>query len=127
MVERLRAKRVASGLVFALGGYMSKFGASVISTKPAPWSGSTHCSPDIGRPVAVDWHPVGLGRILSYTVLYANAHPVRAVVIGELVSGARFIANEADAETLAHVVASDPLGATVSVAHAPEGNSFRFA
>jgi acetyl-CoA C-acetyltransferase len=127
MVERLRVDRGSSGLVFAHGGYMSKFGAAVLSTRPAPWSDAVICRPDVDPQIAVDWHPMGIGRILTHTVLYANGHTVRAVIIGELTSGARFIANEADAETLAHLVASDPIGASVIVAHAPEGNSFRFA
>jgi acetyl-CoA C-acetyltransferase len=127
MVERLRADRGSSGLVFAHGGYMSKFGATVLSTNPAPWPEVATCQPEADPHIAVDWHPTGNGRILTHTVLYANGHPVRAVIIGELTNGARFIANEADAETLAHTVASDPIGASVKVTHAPEGNSFRFA
>jgi acetyl-CoA C-acetyltransferase len=127
MVERLRADRESSGLVFALGGYLSKFGAAVFSTKPAAWPDVAICRPNPEPHIAVDWHPMGSGRIISHTILYANGHPIRAVIIGELTSGARFIANEADAETLAHTATSDPIGATVTVTHAPEGNSFRFA
>jgi acetyl-CoA C-acetyltransferase len=127
MVERLRADEGSSGLVFSHGGYMSKFGAAVLSSRPGSWSGTSVCAPDIDPPVAVNWHPTGTGRILTHTILYANGHPVRAVVVGELVGGARFIANEADAETLAHLVATDPIGAAVTVSHAADGNSFRFA
>lgn len=127
MVERLRADQGSSGLVFAHGGYMSKFGAAALSTTPAPWPDMAICKRDADPPIAVDWHPTGNGRILTHTVLYANGHPVRAVIIGEFAGGARFIANEADAETLAHLVASDPIGASVTVTHASEGNSFRFA
>ena len=77
--------------------------------------------------IVVDWHPSGSGRVLTYTVLYANGHPVRAVVIGALASGARFIANDADAGTLAHCLGSDPVGAAVVISPVAGGNSFRFA
>jgi acetyl-CoA C-acetyltransferase len=127
MIERLRADQGSSGLVFAHGGYMSKFGTVVLSTKSVPWRDVVRCTPDSKPHVAINWHPIGPGRILTHTVLYANGRPVRGVIIGELASGSRFIANEADAETLAHLVASDPLGAPVTVTHAAAGNSFRFA
>ena len=127
MVERLRARRSDCGLVFAHGGYMSKFGAAVLSTQPAGWSELPTIMPDQEPSVAVDWQPSGSGRVLTYTVIYANAAPVRAVVIGELQSGARFIAKSDEAETLAHIAANDPLGARVAVTSAADGNVFHFA
>ncbi len=127
MVERLRARRGERGLILALGGYMSKFGAAVFSTQAAPWREIPTVLPDADPHIAVDWHPSGVGHVLTYTVLYANGHPVRAVIIGELASGARFIANEANAETLARCLGSDPLGASVIVSSAPDGNRLTFA
>ncbi len=127
MVERLRANPGARGLVFANGGHLSKFGAVVLSSQPAVWRDVAVISPDTATAVAVDWHPTGPGHVLAYTLLYANGHPVRAVVIGELDSGARFIANEADAETLAKCLSHDILGAGVTLSHAADGNRFTLA
>lgn len=121
IVRRVRGG--GAGLVFALGGYLSKFAAVVLSEEAADWPGVAKVAGGPG--VHVDWHPAGAGRILGATVLYANGHPVRAVVIGELASGARFVANEADAETLGHVVGGDPVGAAVVVSAASDGNVFR--
>ncbi len=124
MVERLRAKSGESGLVFANGGHMSKFGAIVLSSLPAAWREVTVIPPATAPAVAVDWHPTGPGHVLGYTVLYANGHPVRAVVIGDLDNGARFIANEADAETLAQCLSREIVGARVAVSTAADGNRF---
>ena len=124
MVERLRVRPGERGLVFANGGHMSKFGAIVLSSLPAAWREVTVIPPATAPAVAVDWHPTGPGHVLGYTVLYANGHPVRAVVIGDLDSGARFIANEADAETLAQCLSRDIVGARVAVSTAADGNRF---
>jgi hypothetical protein len=76
--------------------------------------------------VRVDWHPSGPGRVLTYSIIYAGGQPVRAVVIGALADGRRFIANDADAETLAHCLGADPIGAAVMVSAAADGNRFAF-
>ena len=127
MVERLRTRRTDSGLVFALGGYMSKFGAAVLSAVPAPWPEMPTVAPDLEPAVAIDWHPSGAGRVLTYTVLYDKAVPVRAVVIGEMENGARFIASSTVSATLSRIADHDPLGARVVVTPSADGNVVRFA
>jgi acetyl-CoA C-acetyltransferase len=130
MVERLRAQPGTFGLVAVNGGFLSKYGAAVLSTSPAEWTDCPQAElqeeldkaprPQVAR------EPVGEGRILTYTLAYTKGVPSRGVIIGELRSGERFIANEADPETLAAMVAEDPIGRTVHVCATPLGNRFAF-
>jgi acetyl-CoA C-acetyltransferase len=127
MVDRLRVERGGTGLVFAHGGHMSKFGAILLSSDPARWRDAAQIAPETAPPVVVDWHPSGPGRVLTSTIIYAGGHPVRVIAIGVLDSGQRFIANEADAETLSHCLGADPLDAAVVVTASSDGNRFAFA
>jgi acetyl-CoA C-acetyltransferase len=128
MVQRLRGNPGAAGLVFANGGQMSKSGAVVFSAAARAWHDPVAIAPETGKPVPVNWHPSGPGQVLTYTVVYTGGRPVRAIVIGVLDKGGdRFIAIEADAQTLAHCVAGDPLGAAIVVSSAADGNRFTFA
>jgi len=130
MTERLRVDPGTFGLVAVNGGFLSKYGAAVLSTVPAAWSPCEKES--IQRRLDAAPRPriarVAEGRatILSYTIHYAKGVPAQAIVVGELADGTRFLANQADPETLAEAVEKDPLGREITVIHRPEGNRFAF-
>ena len=71
--------------------------------------------------------PAGAGTIGTYTVVYAKADPVQAIVIGELDAGGRFIAESRDPATIAALVDSDPLGRKVTVEADEKRNGFVLA
>lgn len=131
MVERLRGLSPAAfGLVCANGGFQSKYAALVLSGTPAPWR------PLVAEPIqqrldaVADVDPLaeatGTGVIETYTVWRAKGVPATAIAIGRLADGARFVANAADEATLARAAQTDPLGATVTLAHDGKRNLFRF-
>jgi len=131
MGERLRASSGSYGLVGLNGGMQTKYGALVLSTEPAEWPGLAHKGlqaqrDEMPRPATVE-RAEGEGRIVTYTVIYTKGEPTRAVIVGELDGGERFLANEADTGTLAAMLADDPLGRRVQVTATEEGNRFVFA
>ena len=115
MVGRLRGQAGARGLVGANGGLLSKYAALVLSAAPAPWAGWSACTAaEPPAPPLAD-QPQGAGRIASYTIHYTRGAPALGVAVGQLANGQRFVANPADAATLARMVADDPLGAPVQL------------
>jgi acetyl-CoA C-acetyltransferase len=129
-VEKLRAHPGQYALIGLNGGFLSKYGAMVLSTDPVPWKDCVH--DEIQR--RVDERPVppvvdkaqGPGRLVTYTVSYTKGAPELGLIIGELENGARFMANNADADTLKAMIASDPLGRKIDVTSTSQGNRFRF-
>jgi acetyl-CoA C-acetyltransferase len=130
MTERMRERPGAFGLVGLNGGIQSKYATAILSTVPTEWPGLEHeqlqeLRDEMPRPAAVRCAE-GWARIVTYTVTYAKGLPALGIVIGELDSGERFIANNADADTLARMVSEDPLGARIYVTARNEGNRFAF-
>lgn len=130
MGQRLRARPGEFGLIGVNGGMLSKYGGLVVSTVPAPWKPCRH--DEIQAEIDAEPMPVvtktadGRGKVLTYTVHYKAGEPAQAIVFGQLDSGERFIANNADADTLAEMVAEDPLGRPLFVRSTPGGNRFAF-
>lgn len=129
MVERLRAAPGSSGLVGLNGGFQSKYGAAVLSSSPREWPGcdtaGVQAELDKAPPAAMAEQQTGSGRIGTYTVTYAKGVPDQAIVIGELLSGGRFIATTRDEATIAAMLVCDPLGRTVEVDQGEKRNGFR--
>lgn len=130
MTERLRAHPGRYGLVGVNGGYLTKYGAVVLSTDAAEWKPCVqhtiqHELDERPRP-KVTKMANGEGKILTYTIRYEKGVPAQAIVIGELHSGERFLANNADAATLEAMLDGDPLGRAIVAAHRAEGNRFAF-
>jgi acetyl-CoA C-acetyltransferase len=130
MSEQLRAAPGDYGLIGLNGGMQTKYGAMVLSTEPAEWPGLAHDTLQAERRAlpgpAWTENAEGDGRIVTYTVIYIKGEPTRGVIVGELDDGTRFLANAADAETLASMIAQDPLGRRVEVRHADNLNAFVF-
>lgn len=131
MTQRLRAQRGTFGLIGVNGGFLSKYGALVLSTEQTQWcgcaSGEIQALLEETPPAAVERSPQGWGRIVTYTVAHGKTGPTQAIVIGELENGARFIANHADAKTLAEMGGDDPIGRRIYVTTCAEGNRFAFS
>lgn len=99
MVERLRRKPGARGLVTGLGWYFSRHSAGVYASAPPG------AAADPGEPPAaleaipafacpLDPAAEGRGRVETYTVVYErDGSPERGVVLGRLDDGRRFLAN----------------------------------
>jgi len=128
MTERLRAAPGSFGLVGANGGFLSKYGVAILSTVPTPWRGCAIGLQDIEDAPAprLVRDPKGVARILTYTIAYEKGVPARAIVVGELADGGRFLANQLDDDTLAAMLDMDPLGATIHVHATKLGNRFAF-
>ena len=130
MTERMREKPSAFGLVGLNGGFQSKYATAILSSEPAQWPGLEHeqlqqLRDEMPRP-AIARRAEGWARVVTYTIRYDKGEPALGIVIGELDSGERFIANNADADTLQQMLADDPLGARIYVTARDEGNRFAF-
>lgn len=128
MTQRLRQRPGAYGLVGANGGILTKYAAAVLSTTPANWKpcreAELQAQIDAAPMPRVAHRPDGRGTVLTYTVIYTAGVPDRGVVVGLLDSGERFLANAADAETLAGLLDGDPIGRPLFVTWTPHGNRF---
>ena len=121
MTRALRAKPDAFGLVAANGGFLSKYSVGIYSARPAAWQGfdSKTLQADVDSWTVPKVEPgSGIGTVDTYTIDYSGPKP-RGIVIGKLkASGARFVSmTDADDATIAEaMIASEPLGATMTVA-----------
>lgn len=127
MVERMREDPGSFGLVGANGGFQSKYAALVLSTEPIDFPGWSEATrPDDGAP-EVAGLVEGPGKLETYTVVLGKDGPTYAIAIGALPDGRRFIARADDAETVAAMVADDPLGKAVTLTNDGERNAFTLA
>ena len=120
MVERMRAKPGAFGLVLANGGFLSKEAAGIYSTAPADgWKAVS--SADLQETIDKTPPPKLLAKateatIDSFTVTYAKGAPQRGYVLAHTDEG-RILARAetGDRTTLAALAKDDPIGQTVSI------------
>ena len=126
MVRALRAAPGKIGLVAANGGFLSKYSVGIYSAKPAPWRGfdSAALQAEVDAWPAPPMTPgEGEGVIETYTIDYSRQPPL-AVVVGSLeASGARFVAMTEDPAITGAMIASDPLGARVTLKLDADGRS----
>jgi acetyl-CoA C-acetyltransferase len=118
MMERLRARPGATGLVTANGNYLTKHSAGIYSTVPparpfAP-ADPAHIQAEIdadGGPPTTDATD-GPATVETWTVMHERGAPAWAIVYGRLGDGSRFIANTpADSALLAEMTLRDMVGA----------------
>jgi acetyl-CoA C-acetyltransferase len=98
MMARLRAAPRTTGLVSALGWYLTKHAVGVYATEPRPWRPRdftpVQAELDAAPPPALVTEPRGRGTIETYTVVHdRDGTPRRGIVIGRLEDGRRFLAN----------------------------------
>ncbi len=126
MVERLRERPGASGLLTGLGWYFTKHATTVLAS--APLTRPAFDVPDVALagPLPVAETAEGAGRIEAYTVLFGrDGEPSQGVVIGRLERGERFVANTPeDTATLRALVESEGVGRSGLVAPVDGRNVF---
>lgn len=131
MVARVRGDPGSFGLVSANGGYLTKTYVGIYSTTPAGWQSpdSSKLQAGIDAAAKPDWasEAAGSGVLESYAIHHGREGATLGVIYGRLDSGAAFLANNADAETLAQMAETDPLDAKITVERGEKTNLFRFA
>lgn len=127
IVDRCRQNSEAWGLVGANGGMFSKYSVGIYSVVPCPWRRGNdkvlQAELDAPPSVPVTLHPNGMATLETWTVRYEGGAP-RAVVIGRLASGERFVANDfaEDSEVRDLLLGEEGPGALVYVRSLAEGN-----
>ena len=131
MTSRLRKSDVRKfGLVGLNGGYLTKYGALVLSNKECQWRPliqsrlEDESQVDPALPVAIDAD--GVGTIETYSVSYNKGTADSVLIIGRLNDGRRFLANEFDQSLTNSFLEGDPIGETIYVKSTPSGNKFAF-
>lgn len=119
MVERVRARPGAKGLVTTLSGLLNKPGLAVYSTEPgsAPLllgdlaDDAARATP---RVEVVAGHR-GPARIAAITVAYQGLAPARCTVIADTPAGARCVASAEDAALAERATREELIGTTIRV------------
>ena len=131
MMNRVRAKPGAKGLVTANGNYVTKQSAGIYSTEPpgkpfAPKDPAVYqAAINADKGATATEVANGRARIETYTVMHDRKGPSYSILFGRLDDDRRFIANTAaDPALLQDMEERDYLGATGTVAHANGLNVF---
>ncbi|MBV8391875.1 MAG: acetyl-CoA acetyltransferase [Alphaproteobacteria bacterium] len=133
MMNLLRAKPGAFGMVTANGNYLTKHSAGLYSTEPTkgPWKRQDpkvlQAELDAHPKRRVETAPSGTGTIETYCVAFGKDSPERAQIIGRLEgSGDRFVAMAPnDPAILADMLTNEQLGRKVAVSQEGGRNVFR--
>ena len=132
MCDRLRAQPGTTGLVTALGWYVTKHAVGVYGTTPPLHPGRPADPAALQRevdarpgPALVD-APNGTGIIETYTVLHdRDGTPVCGIVVGRTDDGRRFLANTApDRDLLEALTREEGVGCRGRATQDAEANRF---
>ncbi len=122
MMDVLRNNPGKFGLLNANGWFVTKHSLGIYSTTPPTGDWQRENPADYQQAILDETHPGfteqpnGRATIETYTVLHGRAGVERALVIGRLEDGTRFLAETPNDEpTLERMKAQDMLGATGSV------------
>jgi acetyl-CoA C-acetyltransferase len=133
MMNVLRAKPGAFGMVTANGSYLTKHSAGLYSTEPTkgPWRREDprkfQAELDARPKQRVNTAPAGTGTIETYCVAYGKDAPEKAYILGRLDgSGERFVAQAPEEPALlTDMLVKEQLGRKVAVAAENGRNNFR--
>jgi acetyl-CoA C-acetyltransferase len=128
MIERLRAKPGAFGLITGNGWFLTKHAFGVYSTTPTK-GGWKREDPkayqkeiDALAPPALNERPSGAGTIETYTVVHARDRVRLGIVVGRDGEGRRFLANTPEDEaTLLDLQSREGVGRAGRVARSEDG------
>ncbi len=119
LVERLRARPGATGLVTSISGMITKSGAALWSTEPPA---GPFAARDVSASVLaatptrrVDPAAVGAATIVGATVVHDRGEPWRAVAVVATRDGRRTVAGSSEATTVAAMCTGDWIGRGVEV------------
>jgi acetyl-CoA C-acetyltransferase len=131
VMDRLRARKGAYGLVTGNGWFLTKQSTGIYSATPPDRPFEREDPAVLQREIDALPHPEvietpqGRGTIETYTVIHKREGPFLAIVVGRDADGRRFVANTPnDAETLAKLEASEQIGRTGTVAQRGDLNIF---
>jgi acetyl-CoA C-acetyltransferase len=129
MMELLRERAGAKGLVLSTGWYLSKYATGIYSTQaPDP----DRSAEPVGRredpapSIELALEAEGSASIETYTVVFGrDGVPSRGIVVGRLGDGRRFLANTPEDPGLAEsLVATEAIGLGGIVSHSGGINIF---
>jgi acetyl-CoA C-acetyltransferase len=132
MVKKLRENPGKFALVTSNGWYLTKHGAGIFSTKPfeGEWDQVVDTSKmqeeinNMEKPTFTET-PEGEAVVETYTVVHSREGPSKAIVIGRLNDGTRFLSNTGKDEiTLNKMMQEEMLGAKGSVSFNGKKNVF---
>jgi acetyl-CoA C-acetyltransferase len=122
MMDKLRARPGSFGLLNANGWFVTKHSLGIYSTTPPDKAWRRENPEDYQDEILAQDHPPftetpgGRASIETYTVLHGREGAERALVIGKLEDGSRFLADTpTDAGTLQAMMDSEALGRTGQV------------
>lgn len=131
MMEEVRAKPGAFGLVTANGWYVTKHALGIYSTTPVKGAWKREDPKSYQRDIdamphpEVDPKPEGEGTIETYTVMHDRGGPKIGIVIGRLANGKRFLAHTPDdPATLSDLMEREALGRRGRVTAGDKTNLF---
>ena len=130
MVEALRTKPGASGLVTGNGWYLTKHSAGVYSSAPPSRSARPEPPESAGKhdgaPLAVAKEPNGPAVVETYTIVCGKSgEPETGIVLGRLSSGERFLAHTPEDRALFEEwMSSEAVGRRGTVTAASPVNTF---
>ena len=133
MMQRLRERRGAKGLITGNGWYLTKQSTGVYSTDPVegPWAREDPAVIQrqidaLPHPVIVE-RPEGAATIETYTVVHGREGYRLGIVIGRDSNGHRFVAEAPkDEATLRDLESVESVGRTGQVGRSPDSDRNRF-
>jgi acetyl-CoA C-acetyltransferase len=133
MAQQLRGSEVKHGLLTANGYYLTKHSVGIYSNQAPAQLWQTADNSKLQQKLDAATHPTttdkpqGSAKIVAYTVAYKKTDPIRGILIGELDSGERFVANtKNDAEIFARMISEDLVGVKGEVTQEDGLNIFHF-
>lgn len=119
MVERLRERPEALGLLSGVGMHMEKHVFGVYSATPGefrlPDEAGVQARVDALGTREIEMEPKGNAKLAAYSVLFDREGPVRALAVLDLPSGARCYANGTDLDLMAAMQREEWVGRSVEV------------
>lgn len=120
LVPMLRAQRDEIGVLTAVSGMVTKFGASAWGCTPPSDGMPVHVDVTDEAAAAtavldIDGSHVGAATVAGYTVVYDKGAPVEAIVVADTPGGARTIATSTDPEVIAGYLGDERVGTGTSV------------
>jgi acetyl-CoA C-acetyltransferase len=118
IVEVLRADPGSVAMVNAVSGMLTKQGVSLWSTEPGPPFRHIDVTEEARtetRTTTVRESASGAATVATYTVIYQDRAPQKAVVLADLGLGSRAIAASTDPDVMAQMVSEEFCGREIEL------------
>ena len=132
LMDKLRKNPGKNGLLTANGWYLTKHGAGVFSSAPfeGDWNQIVDTSSmqleinELSHPELLE-SVTGEGIIETYTISHSRNGAQKAIIVGKLENGKRFLANSYESEELLVMMSQEMLNAKVEVKSDGKRNIFK--